>query len=80
MRATAQPPAPLLFAVTLVVALFMVVPILVSVMAGLVVNYSSGLKSGLTARWLAQVWETYGDTVGASLLIGAGSVAALDRA
>ena len=74
MRATAQPPAPLLLAVTLVVALFMVVPILVSVMAGLVVNYSSGLKSGLTLRWLAQVWETYGDTVAASLLIAAGSV------
>jgi len=76
MRATANTPAPLLFTVTLAVALFMVAPILLSVMAGLVVNYSTGLKSGLTLRWLVQVWETYGDTVGASLLIGAGSVLA----
>src|SRR5689334_774160 len=74
MRATAQPPAPLLFAVTLAVGLFMVAPILVSIMAGLVVNYSHGLKSGLTLRWLEQVWETYGDTVAASLLIGTGCV------
>jgi len=76
MRSTTAAPAPLLFAVTLVVGVFMVAPILLSVMAGLVVNYSTGLKSGLTLRWLAQVWETYGDTVGASLLIAAGSVAA----
>ena len=76
MRPTATAPAPLLFVVTLAVGLFMIVPIVVSVMAGLVNNYSAGLKSGLTTRWLAQVWETYGDTVGASLLIGAGSVAA----
>jgi len=76
MRSTTAAPAPLLFAVTLVVGVFMVAPILLSVMTGLVVNYSTGLKSGLTLRWLAQVWETYGDTVGASLLIAAGSVAA----
>ena len=76
MRPTATAPAPLLFAVTSAVAVFMIAPILLSVMAGLVLNYSTGLKSGLTLRWLAQVWETYGDTVGASLLIGAGSVAA----
>lgn len=75
MRPVANAPAPLLFAVTLAVALFMVVPIVLSVMAGLVVNYSTGLKSGLTLRWLAQVWETYGDTVGASLVIGGGAVA-----
>lgn len=76
MRPTTTAPAPLLFIVTLAVGLFMIVPIVVSVMAGLVNNYSTGLKSGLTTRWLAQVWETYGDTVSASLLIGAGSVAA----
>jgi putative spermidine/putrescine transport system permease protein len=76
MRPTATAPAPLLFLVTIAVSVFMVAPIVVSVMAGLVVNYSAGLKSGLTGRWLAQVWEVYGDTVGASLLIGAGCVAA----
>jgi putative spermidine/putrescine transport system permease protein len=76
MRPTATAPAPLLFAVTLAVSVFMVAPIVVSVLAGLVNSYSAGLKSGLTGRWLAQVWEVYGDTVGASLLIGLGAVAA----
>jgi len=32
-------------------------------------NYSQGLSSGLTTRWLAQVWEGYGDTVMWSLAI-----------
>ena len=35
-----------------------------SVMTGLVVNYSKGLASGLTTRWLAEVWELYGGTEG----------------
>ena len=76
MRPTATAPAPLLFVVTLAVSLFMLAPIVLSVMAGLVNNYSAGLKSGLTLRWLAQVWEVYGDTVAASLLIGVACVAA----
>ena len=76
MRATAQPTAPLLFAATLAVAVFMVAPMIVSVMAGLVVNYSRGLQSGLTLRWLREVWENYGDTVWASLLIGSACVLA----
>ena len=74
-RSTPQQAAPLLFAVTLVVSLFMLVPIVISVFAGLVNNYSHGLKSGLTLRWLAEVWSTYGDTVWASLLIATGAVA-----
>jgi putative spermidine/putrescine transport system permease protein len=75
-RHAAAAPAPLLFAVTLAVGLFMLAPMLLSVMAGLVNNYSTGLKSGLTTRWLLQVWESYGDTVAASLLIGLSCVAA----
>ena len=69
-------PAPLLALLTAAVALFMLIPIGLSVLAGLVVNYNAGLKSGLTLRWLGEVWETYGGTVGASLLIGLGTVAA----
>lgn len=76
LRSTAAARAPLLFAVTLVVSVFMLAPMALSLMAGLVKNYSAGLKSGLTTRWLAQVWEVYGDTVGASLLIGLGCVGA----
>jgi putative spermidine/putrescine transport system permease protein len=56
-------------ALTALVALFMLAPIALSVMAGLVNNYSVGLKSGLTLRWLGEVWENYGGTVGASLLL-----------
>jgi len=75
MRPAASAPAPLLFAVTLAVSLFMVAPMLLSVLAGLVRNYSAGLKSGLTLRWLGEVWEVYGDTVAASLAIGLACVA-----
>jgi len=75
-RSTTSAPAPLLFAVTLAVSLFMLAPMLLSVMAGLVNNYSTGMKSGLTTRWLVQVWEVYGETVGASLVIALCCVAA----
>ena len=56
-------------ALTALVALFMIAPIALSVMAGLVNNYSAGLKSGLTLRWIGEVWENYGGTVGWSLLL-----------
>ena len=68
-------PAPFLLTVTRARrALFMLAPMLLSVMAGLVNNYSVGLKSGLTLRWLGEVWEVYGNTVGWSLALGAGCV------
>ena len=62
-------PTPPLIALTCLVALFMLAPIVLSVLAGLVNNYSIGLKSGLTFRWLIEVWQSYGDTVLASLVI-----------
>jgi putative spermidine/putrescine transport system permease protein len=68
MRNAKQAPL-LLLALTALVALFMIAPIGLSVMAGLVNNYGTGLKSGLTLRWLAEVWENYGGTVGWSLLL-----------
>lgn len=61
--------SPLLMLLTALVAVFMLAPIALSVLAGLVNNYSAGLKSGLTLRWLAEVWELYGGTVAASLLL-----------
>lgn len=60
---------PWLLALTGLVALFMLAPIVLSVLAGLVNNYSVGLRSGLTLRWLGEVWELYGSTVGWSLLL-----------
>ena len=69
MRKNTQPKAPFLLAITVLVSIFMIAPMLLSVMAGLVNNYSAGLKSGLTLRWLGEVWENYGGTVGWSLAL-----------
>ena len=59
---------------TLVVTGFMLVPMLMTVCAGLMVNYSEGLASGLTLRWLGEVWSGYGNTVLMSLLIAVACV------
>ncbi|MDP9900487.1 ABC transporter permease [Variovorax ginsengisoli] len=69
MRTHTTTKAPFLFAITAIVSVFMISPMLLSVMAGLVNNYSVGLKSGLTTRWLGEVWEVYGGTVGWSLAL-----------
>jgi putative spermidine/putrescine transport system permease protein len=69
MRTQTTTRAPVLFAVTALVSFFMISPMLLSVMAGLVNNYSVGLKSGLTTRWFGEVWEVYGGTVGWSLAL-----------
>lgn len=74
MKSNPKLPMPLLALTALVVA-FMLLPIVLSVLAGLVNNYSVGLKSGLTLRWLGEVWEQYGGTVGWSLALAAMSVA-----
>ncbi|PTT15908.1 ABC transporter permease [Acidovorax sp. HMWF029] len=68
MRNARQAPRALL-ALTALVALFMVAPIALSVMAGLVNNYSAGLRSGFTLRWIGEVWDHYGGTVGWSLVL-----------
>jgi putative spermidine/putrescine transport system permease protein len=69
MRVNPKTPR-LLLGVTLIVSLFMLAPIGLSVMAGLVNNYSAGVKSGLTTRWLTEVLDVYGGTVGWSLMLG----------
>lgn len=74
MRSNNNARSPFLLTITLIVSVFMVAPMGLSVMAGLVNNYSVGLKSGLTLRWLAEVWEVYGNTVGWSLLLAAACV------
>lgn len=65
---------PLLLVLTALVSVFMVAPIALSVLAGLVNNYSTGLASGLTLRWISEVLDTYGGTVAASLLLALLSV------
>lgn len=61
--------SPLLLALTATVSVFMLAPLGLSILAGLVNNYSTGLKSGLTLRWLNEVLEVYGGTVGWSLVL-----------
>jgi putative spermidine/putrescine transport system permease protein len=67
--------SPLLLIVTVLVSLFMLAPMVLSLMAGLVNNYSTGIRSGLTLRWLGEVWNVYGGTVGWSLALAAACVA-----
>jgi putative spermidine/putrescine transport system permease protein len=57
--------AQLLF--TLLVCAFMLVPVVMSLLAGLTRNYFQGLSSGLTFDWIVQVWEAYAPTVWLSL-------------
>lgn len=48
---------------TLCVCAFLIVPVLMSALAGITVNHFVGLKSGLTLRWIIEVWNGYGDTI-----------------
>ena len=45
------------FIFTLLVAAFLVVPAILSISAGVTVNYFRGIQSGVTLQWVAQVWE-----------------------
>ncbi|HEY4066836.1 MAG TPA: ABC transporter permease subunit [Burkholderiaceae bacterium] len=47
----------------------------VSVAAGLVENFSAGVASGLTLKWLIEVWSHYGATAWHSVLLGLACVA-----
>jgi putative spermidine/putrescine transport system permease protein len=75
MRNNSGSKAPFLLTITVLTSIFMIAPMLLSVMAGLVNNYSVGLKSGLTLRWLGEVWDNYGGTVGWSLALATACVA-----
>jgi putative spermidine/putrescine transport system permease protein len=61
--------------VTLALIAFLVVPVVMSVMAGLTVNYFQGVSSGLTLKWLAQVWAMYQDSVWLSIEIALATLA-----
>lgn len=56
-----------LLAFTTVVAAFLIVPVVMSVLAGLTVNYFEGLRSGLTLQWVIKVWTDYRGPIGLSL-------------
>jgi len=50
-------------AFTLLVCGFLIVPVVLSMLAGLTVNYLVGIQSGLTLRWVGEVWAGYRDTI-----------------
>ncbi len=56
-------------ALALATAAFMIVPVVVSVLAGVTENYFVGWRSGLTLHWLSEVWAMYQSTVWLSLRI-----------
>jgi putative spermidine/putrescine transport system permease protein len=57
------------YALTLLVGLFMVVPVVMSILAGVTQNFFVGLKSGLTLHWVGEVWRLYSETIALSMLI-----------
>lgn len=54
---------------TIMVAAFLIVPAILSMMAGVTANYFLGIRSGVTLQWIVQVWQLYDDTIGRSLLV-----------
>jgi putative spermidine/putrescine transport system permease protein len=62
-------------AFTLLVAAFLVVPAILSISAGVTVNYFQGLRSGVTLQWVFQVWELYAGTIFLSFVIAFATLA-----
>ena len=56
-------------AVTLALCAFLVVPIALSILAGVTENFFIGIKSGLTLRWVGEVWNLYSETIWRSIAI-----------
>jgi putative spermidine/putrescine transport system permease protein len=61
--------------VTLLLCAFLIVPVVMSIIAGLTVNYFQGVASGLTLRWLSEVWTQYHASVFLSLEVAAATLA-----
>lgn len=60
---------------TLLVAAFLVVPAILSILAGVTVNYFRGISSGVTLQWVFQVWELYAGTIFLSFVIAFATLA-----
>jgi len=60
---------------TLLVAAFLVVPAILSISAGVTVNYFRGISSGITLQWVVQVWELYAGTILLSFVIAFATLA-----
>jgi putative spermidine/putrescine transport system permease protein len=60
---------------TLGVAAFLVVPAILSISAGVTVNYFRGISSGLTLQWVFQVWDLYAGTILLSFIVAFATLA-----
>jgi len=56
-------------AFTLLVSAFLIIPVILSVLAGLTNNFFKGLESGFTFKWVVEVWVLYADTIFLSMFI-----------
>ena len=63
-------------AFTLLVCAFLIVPVALSVTAGVTVNFFQGVRSGLTLRWVQEVWRLYSETIALSMMIALACLAA----
>jgi putative spermidine/putrescine transport system permease protein len=61
---------------TLLVAAFLIVPAILSMLAGVTTNYFRGIASGMTLQWVIQVWDLYAETIARSILVAAATLAA----
>jgi putative spermidine/putrescine transport system permease protein len=57
------------FLFTLLVAAFLIVPAVLSMLAGVTTNYFRGVTSGLTLQWVIQVWDLYAETIARSYFV-----------
>ncbi len=60
---------------TLLTAAFLVVPAILSISAGVTVNYFRGLQSGVTLQWIFQVLNLYTDTIVLSFVVALATLA-----
>lgn len=54
---------------TLLVCAFLIAPVVMSILAGVTANFFQGIGSGLTMRWVVEVWNLYSPTIFRSMLI-----------
>ena len=55
-------------AFTLLVCSFLIIPVFLSVLAGITQNFFVGIKSGFTIRWIYEVLDLYSETIYISLV------------
>ncbi|PKU24978.1 ABC transporter permease [Telmatospirillum siberiense] len=56
-------------AFTIAVCAFLILPVALSMLAGVSLNWQRGPAGGLTLQWIEQVWALYAETVARSLAV-----------